>query len=98
MRINTNFLASFFEGFVVLLFSSIVLFVSLKKNRRTIGFLSSFFLVWYSFVRFFLEYLRMDSQSEYVAFLTKSQRFFVLFFIIGIFLMYRSLKKSSYMK
>lgn len=98
LRINTNFLASFFEGFVVLLFSSIVLFVSLKKNRRTIGFLSSFFLVWYSFVRFFLEYLRMDSQSEYVAFLTKSQRFFVLFFIIGIFLMYRSLKKSSYMK
>lgn len=98
LRINTNFLASFFEWFVVLLISFIVLLISFKKKKRTIGFLSSFFLIWYSFIRFFLEYLRMDSQSEYVAFLTKSQRFFVFFFIIGIFLMYRSLFYSRYMK
>lgn len=97
LRINTNFLASFLEGIIIFIFSSIVLFISLKKKRRTIGFLSSFFLIWYSMVRFFLEYLRMDSQSEYIAFLTKSQWFFVFFFFVGIFFIYRSLR-SSYMK
>ncbi|MDD3262759.1 MAG: prolipoprotein diacylglyceryl transferase [Candidatus Absconditabacteria bacterium] len=98
LRINTNFLASFFEGFVVFVVSLVVLSVSIKKKKRKTGFLSSFFIVWYSFVRFFLEYLRMDSQSEYVAFFTKSQWFFVIFFLIGIFIMYRSLKSSRYIK
>lgn len=99
LRVNTNFLASFLEWCVVLLISLFILCIWLKKKKRTIGFLSSFFLVWYSFIRFFLEYLRMDSQSEYIFFLTKSQRFFVLFFLIGIVFLITSLqKKHSYIK
>lgn len=98
LRINTNFLASFFEWFIVFVVSLVVLFSSINKNKRKTGFLSSFFIVWYSFVRFFLEYFRMDSQSEYISFFTKSQWFFVVFFLVWIFVMYSSLRSSRYIK
>jgi len=98
LRINTNFLSSFFEGFLLFVMSSVFVFVYLKKKRRNIGFLSSLFLIWYSFVRFLLEYFRMDSQSEYVFFLTKSQWFFVWFFLIWMFLMYRFVIRNRYIK
>lgn len=96
LRINTNFLASFFEWFFLFVLWWILLYFFLKKKSWTIGLLSSLFLSWYSLVRFLLEYLRMDSQSEYVWFFTKSQRFFLLFFIIWCFIFFRSIK--SYIK
>lgn len=97
-RINTNFLASFFEWFIVFVISIVVFFVLIKKKRRIIGLLSSFFVIWYSFVRFFLEYFRMDSQSEYFGFFTKSQWFFVVFFVVWVLFLYRFFRKSNYIK
>ncbi|MDO4713658.1 MAG: hypothetical protein Q4B28_03240 [bacterium] len=42
------------------------------------------FLLYYSIIRFGLEYLRADSQMEQLAFLSKSQRFFLLFIIVAV--------------
>lgn len=99
LRINTNFLASFFEGFLVFFVSLILIVIFVKKKKWQIGILSSFFLVWYSLIRFLLEYFRMDSQSEYVFWFTKSQWFFVFSFVVGVFLMISFLrKKTSYIK
>jgi prolipoprotein diacylglyceryltransferase len=96
LRINTNFLASFFEWILLFIWSWFVLYLFFKKKSWTIGLLSSLFLSWYSLIRFLLEYLRMDSQGEFVWFFTKSQRFFLFFFFVWCLLFYRSIK--SYIK
>lgn len=87
LRINTNFLSSFFEWFIVFAFSLVFVNCFIKNKKRKIWFISSFFILWYSLVRFIFEYLRMDSQMEFVWLLTKSQRFFSSFFLIGIVVM-----------
>ncbi|MFZ2150589.1 MAG: prolipoprotein diacylglyceryl transferase [Candidatus Absconditicoccaceae bacterium] len=92
LRVNTNLLASFFEGFLLLIVTSLILRNFIRKGTYRIGYITGIFLIWYSSVRFFLEYLRMDSQSEFIFYLSKSQRFFVVFFAFGLFFL---LKKSS---
>lgn len=90
LRFNTNMLASFGEGFCLLLLLWMLFLRSLQKKNRSVGLFSGLFLMGYSLVRFLLEYLRADSQLEYVYGLTKSQWFFVLFFGIWIlFLIFR---------
>ncbi len=92
LRVNTNFLSSFFEGFVLLIVFLIVSLRSYKKKTWSVGLNSSLFLMLYSWVRFVLEYLRVDSQMEYVWWFTRSQWFFVIFFVLGGLLFFRRKK------
>ena len=94
LRVNTNFLASFFEGFLPLC-TFLIIVSHWFKGKISIGQISVIFLMWYSWVRFFLEYVRFDSQFEYVWVFTKSQWFFLSFFVIGIVLMIWRKKRLS---
>ncbi len=95
LRVNTNFLASFFEGFLLLIVMFLILDNFIKKWVYKIWYITWIFLVWYSTVRFFLEYLRMDSQSEFIFYLTKSQRFFVAFFVLWLYFILRKPQKIT---
>ena len=84
LRVNTNFVSILFEGIVLFL---IILFVSLKQIRKKkvkIWLNSSVFLIFYSVFRFFIEYLRVDSQSQIVWIFTTSQWLFLSLFVIWI--------------
>ena len=84
LRVNTNFLASFFEGFVLLVITMLVFRTRVHRKIVQPGKIVGIFLIGYSFIRFFLEYLRADSQLEFRGWCTISQRFFVGFFLLGI--------------
>jgi len=95
LRVNTNFLSSFFEGFLLFIVTLLILKKFIKNWIYRIWYITWIFLVWYSVVRFFLEYLRMDSQSEFILYLSKSQWFFVIFFIIWLFFLLRKPQRIS---
>lgn len=82
LRINTNFLSIIFEGILLFITLMVIFIKQTKQKKRKIWKISMIFLLRYSIVRFFLEYLRQDSQSEFIWPFTKSQRFFLLFTII----------------
>ena len=82
LRINTNLLSMIFEWILLFITLLIILIKQIKNDKRKIWKISMVFLLWYSIIRFFLEYLRQDSQSEFIWPFTKSQRFFLLFTII----------------
>ena len=89
LRVNTNFISILFEWVILFL---IMLFVSLKQIKKKnikIWLNSSVFLFFYSLFRFFIEYLRVDSQSQIVGWLTTSQWLFLCLFIVGIFVFVR---------
>ena len=85
-RVNTNFLSMLLEGLLILWIQLIFLTKMVKKWRYRIWQLSTNFLLCYSLIRFLLEYLRADSQLEFVWFCTKSQWFFIFFAIIALLL------------
>jgi phosphatidylglycerol:prolipoprotein diacylglycerol transferase len=91
LRLNTNFLSSLFEWLIpFIIFVCIFVYKQQKKTRST-GLIVWLFFVWYSIVRFFFEYLRADSQLEFVGWFTKSQWFFLLFSVTWIiFLLFRN--------
>lgn len=93
LRINTNFLSSLFEWIVLL---GITNYIFYKKKNRKAGVLSCVFLIYYSFIRFLLEYVRYDSQSEFVLFFTKSQWFFMGFIIIWLIIFIRISKSNNH--
>ena len=95
LRINTNLLSMLFEGLLLFITAATLLFNMLKKQKFSVGRISCFFVIGYSVIRFLLEYLRNDSQLEFITRCTKSQRFFVLFFLFGILLTILTQKKSS---
>ena len=97
IRVNTNFLAAFFEGFVLLMICAGVMIYSIHTKKFHPSKISALFIFGYGFVRFFLEYLRVDSQSEFIWRLTKSQYFFIIFMIIGIYFLryYHPLTKEK---
>ena len=82
LRVNTNFISILFEWIVLFL---LILFVSLKQIKKKnikIWLNSSVFLIFYSLFRFFIEYLRIDSQSQMVWIFTVSQWLFLCLFVI----------------
>ncbi|MEI6426381.1 MAG: prolipoprotein diacylglyceryl transferase [Candidatus Absconditabacteria bacterium] len=90
LRINTNMISSVFEGAILLIILVCLSSFLLKKKTRLPGLLVGIFFVWYSVIRFLLEYRRSDSQLEFIGMLTKSQWFFVCFaFLGGVFLIFR---------
>ena len=81
LRINTNLLSIIFE-WILLFITLIIIFIKqIKSDKRKIWKIWVIFLLRYSIIRFLFEYLRQDSQSEFVWPFTKSQRFFVIFII-----------------
>jgi len=82
LRVNTNFVSILFEWIILFL---LVFFVSRKQIRNEkikIWLNSSVFLIFYSLFRFFIEYLRVDSQSQIAWVFTVSQWLFLCLFII----------------
>jgi phosphatidylglycerol:prolipoprotein diacylglycerol transferase len=77
------------EGGVLFFVNAFLFRGQILQKKITIGKISGFFLLFYSIFRFFLEYLRSDSQMEFIGIFTKSQWFFVFTFVISLwFLMY----------
>ncbi len=89
LRINTNQLSMCLEGGLLFLVNGILFRKQIRKKVISIGKISGWFLLLYSIIRFFLEYLRNDSQTEFIGIFTKSQWFFVFAFAISLwFLIY----------
>jgi len=87
LRVNTNFLSSFFEGLVLLIITLSIVRRRVKTKTPQPGKIVAVFLIGYSFIRFFFEYLRADSQLEFHGRFSVSQRFFLWFFVIGVSLL-----------
>ena len=86
LRVNTNLLSIIFEWILLFITLIIIFTKQIKKDRRKIWKIWVIFLLRYSIIRFLFEYLRQDSQLEFVWPFTRSQRFFVIFIIVGIIL------------
>ena len=84
LRINTNLLSIIFEWILIFITLIIIFTKQIKKDKRKIWKIWVIFLLRYSIIRFLFEYIRQDSQSEFIWPFTKSQRFFVIFIIIWI--------------
>jgi phosphatidylglycerol:prolipoprotein diacylglycerol transferase len=84
LRINTNLLSIIFEWFLLFITWMIIFTKQIKNNKRKIWKIWVIFLLWYSIIRFLLEYLRQDSQAEFIWPFSKSQRFFITFVIVWI--------------
>lgn len=84
LRINTNLLSIIFEWLILFIVLLIIFIKQLKRKKRKIWKISMIFLIWYSIVRFVLEYVRQDSQYEFIWPFSKSQRFFICFIILWI--------------
>lgn len=84
LRLNTNFLSSFFEWFILLLVTLSIIRTRVKTKIVQPGKIVGTFLIGYSAVRFILEYFRADSQLEFHGWFSVSQRFFIGFFLLGV--------------
>lgn len=94
LRRNTNLLSMLFEWILLFVIGFDVFKNQIKRQTFFAGLITGCFLVWYSLIRFLLEYLRNDSQSQFILFFTKSQRVFVGSFIIWFILLISILKKN----
>ncbi len=84
LRVNTNFLSSFFEWLLLLIITMSIIRTRVKKKAPQPGQIVGVFFIWYSFIRFLLEYLRADSQLEFHGRFSVSQWFFIGFFMVGV--------------
>lgn len=82
LRVNTNFISILFEGIVLFLIIFLASLKQVKEKKIKIWLNSSVFLVFYSVFRFFIEYFRVDSQSQMVWIFTTSQWLFLCLFSI----------------
>jgi phosphatidylglycerol:prolipoprotein diacylglycerol transferase len=94
IRVNTNFLSMILEGALIFILQIISFYKMIKNHKYKIWRLSTNFMLYYPIIRFFLEYLRADSQEEFVWIFTKSQRFFLLFILIAISVKYQVRKRE----
>jgi len=95
MRVNTNLLSGFFEWLVLLVITLSVIRKRVKTKKPQPGKIVAVFLIWYSFIRFFLEYLRADSQLEFHGRFSVSQWFFIFFFLLWITVLIRKKKLKN---
>ena len=95
LRLNTNFLSMIFEGLVI----SIIIwyfFIRFWRDKKLAAWqLSAIWLGCYSMVRFAFEYLRQDSQAEFVGWFTRSQWFFVGFMIVALVVFVRQGRQEN---
>lgn len=83
VRFNTNFLAAFFEGLCIWIIVLILFWQQRRTQKWRPWRITVTFVILYSVVRFALEYLRQDSQYEYIGSLTTTQWFMILFLWFG---------------
>ncbi|MDR0608370.1 MAG: prolipoprotein diacylglyceryl transferase [Candidatus Peribacteria bacterium] len=95
LRVNTNLLSMLFEGITLFVLHSVLFRKMIKRQLFQMGKITSWFMIGYSGFRFLFEYLREDSQAEFVGFFTKSQRVFLVIFICGIVLFVVSQKGNG---
>lgn len=93
MRLNTNFLASFGEGLLILIMLQILFWTRRKYGKMRAWILSGLFLILYSLIRFVLEYVRIDSLDDYIAGLTSTQWLSIVMVVIGAMLIWWPRKK-----
>lgn len=95
MFINGNYYHPTFlyESCLNLIGFGIIMFLRYYKKTK-ITFITGFYLVWYSVIRFFIESLRTDSLM--LGNLRMAQVISVILFIIGLFIMILSRKKEKY--
>ncbi len=94
LRVNTNWLALFFEWIVTFVIGLFVFRHQIRQRVWHPWLWSAIFLLRYSFVRFILEYFRADSQLEYRGRFTISQRFFIAFFLLAGLLLRKTWRKK----
>lgn len=87
LRVNTNLLSSIFEGWILLIITMSIIHKRIRNVRVKPGQIIAIFFLWYSGVRFLLEYVRADSQLEFYGRFSISQRFFLWFFVVGIMIL-----------
>ena len=95
-RVNTNFISMALEGLLIVIIQVITLAKMVNKKEYRVWQLSTNFLLYYSIIRFLLEYLRADSQLEFVGFCTRSQRFFLCFILLAFCLKIYFYKKENF--
>jgi len=91
LRINTNMLAALGEWLLLFVISQYLLHKQKTSNTIKPGYISAFFLIAYSIIRFLLEYLRQDSQAEFIGYFSKSQYFFIIAFLFGLIILISSI-------
>ena len=92
LRLNTNIISSLTEGLLLCAVTTIFLVKMIYRKKRYSGKILAIFLIGYSVIRFLLEYVRQDSQSEFVGWFSRSQYFFFIGLLVGIRFLYYSLK------
>ncbi|MEF2175691.1 MAG: prolipoprotein diacylglyceryl transferase [Candidatus Absconditabacteria bacterium] len=95
MRVNTNFIESFGEGFLILVVLQIVFWKQVKSGYKNPGIISGIFLVMYGIVRFLVEFLREYGPSEFIGILTKTQYMMIGFVVIGAYLIWTSYRGKA---
>lgn len=94
LRVNTNLLSMIFEGICLFIVNGALFLSQLRKKSFKVWIISSCFLVGYSGIRFLFEYLRNDSQAEFIGRFSKSQRVFLVVFVVGVGLWIYSHQRS----
>jgi len=95
LRLNTNFLQAFGEGFLLLIINHLILRLRYAKNHIRPGFISGVFLVGYGIVRFLAEYLKALPDYEIRGPLSVSQWVMIGFICAGILLVRRTKKQHE---
>ena len=83
-RINTNLISLILEGILIFILNLGSFLKQYITKKITPGRITVTFILLYSVIRFFLEYLRQDSQSQFFWPFSTTQRCMVLFFLFGI--------------
>ena len=89
LRLNTNFLESFFEGFI---FFVVFVYLFFKKYIHYIikpWMFVGVFLAGYWVVRFLVEFLRDYGENEYILFFTITQWIMMVFFVGWLYFIFR---------
>lgn len=84
IRINTNLLSLLLEWVLMFLIVGSMFRRQFKTKHIIPGHITITFILLYSVIRFFLDYLRQDSQGEFFGLMTTTQRFMAFFFFFGI--------------
>ncbi len=82
LRVNTNFISMFFEWIVLFFILSLIFIKNINKKHIKPWIVVGYFLLFYGLFRFFIEYLRVDSQFQYISLFTKSQWIFIVFIFV----------------
>ena len=95
MYINGSYyLPTFFFESIFCLIGFIILIILRKLKKLKIGMLTSFYLIWYGLIRFFIESLRTDSLMLFS--FKIAQIVSILMIIIGVIVLIKAKKNNLY--